>query len=82
MKSDDQSPQHLSPKPEPVLRHFFKMLIDEHSVVLDPTCGSGTALCAAKSLGAAHILGIEIDKDYAERASIALEEARRRENDT
>jgi DNA modification methylase len=60
---------HLSPKPEDMLRHFFRMFVDENSKVLDPTCGSGSALRAAKSLGAADVLGIEKDKDFAERAT-------------
>jgi DNA modification methylase len=45
------------------------MIINEHSKVLDPTCGSGSALRAAKSLGAAYVLGIEKNKDFAERAT-------------
>jgi ParB-like chromosome segregation protein Spo0J len=63
------SSQHISAKPEPMLRHFFRMFVDENSKVLDPTCGSGTALRAAKVLGAAYVLGIEKDKDFAERAT-------------
>ena len=64
--------QHMSTKPEPVLRHFFRMFVDENSVVLDPTCGSGSALRAAKSLGAAHILGIELNAEFADRAAQAM----------
>jgi len=64
--------QHMSTKPEPVLRHFFRMFVDENSVVLDPTCGSGSALRAAKSLGAAHMLGIEINAEFADRAAQAM----------
>jgi hypothetical protein len=64
---------HASVKPMDMLCHFFRMFVSQYSRVLDPTCGSGAALRAAKSLGAAHILGIEINKDYAERASKALE---------
>jgi ParB/RepB/Spo0J family partition protein len=56
--------KHMSAKPEQVLHHFFRMFIDQHSVVLDPTCGSGTALRAAVSLHAAHILGIELNKEF------------------
>jgi DNA modification methylase len=67
----------MSTKPEPVLRHFFRMFIDENSTVLDPTCWSETALRAAESLRAAYVLGIEQNKDFAERATIALEESRR-----
>lgn len=68
---------HLSTKPEPVLRHFFRMFVDENSTVLDPTCGSGSALRAAESLDAAHVLGVEIDGEFAERATVRLEAARR-----
>jgi DNA modification methylase len=57
------------------------MVINENSRVLDPTCGSGTALRAAEAMGAEHVLGIEIEKKFADRAISALEEARRREND-
>jgi hypothetical protein len=77
----DSEPIHVHQKPESVLNHFFRMVINENSRVLDPTCGSGTALRAAESLGAAHVLGIEIEKKFADRAISALEEARRREND-
>src|SRR6516164_7277947 len=68
---------HPSAKPEKMLRHFFEMFVDETTRMLDPTCGSGTSLCAAESLHAAHIQGIELSKDYAERAASALDEARR-----
>jgi DNA methylase/ParB-like nuclease domain len=59
---------HLSTKPEPVLRHFFEMFVDENTSILDPTCGSGTALRVAKGLHAAHVLGIEINPEFAEVA--------------
>ena len=65
----DRSEDHPSAKPEVMLRHFFQMFVDKNSKVLDPTCGSGTALRAAKSLDAADVLGIEKDKDFAERAT-------------
>jgi hypothetical protein len=43
---------HQSEKPEPVLRHFMQMFVDEHTRLLDPTCGSGSSLRAAESLHA------------------------------
>jgi len=70
--------QHMSTKPESVLKHFFRMVINENSRMLDPACGSGTALRAAEFMGAKQILGIEIDKVFADRATRGLEEARRR----
>lgn len=55
---------HPSTKPEPMLRHFMTMLVDETSSVLDPTAGSGAALRAADSLGARQVLGLEIDPEH------------------
>jgi hypothetical protein len=73
---------HPSVKPEPVLRHFFRMFVDENTRMLDPTCGSGTALCAAEYHDATQILGIEIKEDDARRASAVLETARREKRDS
>lgn len=50
---------HASEKPYAMLRHFMRMVCDEYSLVLDPTCGSGNALKVAQDLGAAHVLGLE-----------------------
>lgn len=67
---------HMSVKPEPMLRHFFRMLVDEHSRVLDPTCGSGSALRAAESLGANQVLGLEMNPEFADYARTELNRAR------
>ena len=50
---------HMSEKPLPVLSHFFRMVIDEYSSVLDPTAGSANSIRAARKMGAASALGIE-----------------------
>jgi ParB family chromosome partitioning protein len=68
--------QHMSIKPEPVLRNFFRMFVDESSLVLDPTCGSGSSLRAAESLNARYVLGIEINKEFAEGANRTLKTSR------
>jgi ParB-like chromosome segregation protein Spo0J len=70
------NPVHPSQKPEPVLRHFFSMLVDETTDVLDPTCGSGSALRAAEDLGARSVLGLEFDLKYAETAENLTQTAR------
>jgi DNA methylase len=70
---------HMSTKPEPMLRHFFEMFVDETTIMLDPTCGSGTALRAAEALKAKHVLGVEIDEEFAKRAELRLWEARQPE---
>jgi len=59
---------HMSVKPVPVLKHFFRMFVDTNSIVLDPTCGSGSALRAADAAGARHIVGLELNPEFAERA--------------
>lgn len=63
---------HPSTKPEPVLRHFFGMFVDSTTRMLDPTCGSGSALRAAESLGAETVLGIERSEEFAKSAESAL----------
>lgn len=68
--------RHMSEKPEPMLRHFFRMLVDENTVLLDPTCGSGSALRAAEASGARFTLGLEANQEFAERARAALRSAR------
>lgn len=63
---------HTSTKPEPVLRYFFGMFVDENTTIFDPTCGSGSALRAAESLGARTVLGLERDKEHWQSATDAL----------
>jgi len=67
---------HPSTKPEPMLRYFFEMFIDNYTQVLDPTCGSGAALRAAESLGSPRVMGIEANWDHCEAARGALKESR------
>ena len=67
---------HPEAKPEPMLKHFFKMIVNSGTRMLDPTCGAGTSLLAAEALGADYVLGLEIDKDYCGFARDALRKAR------
>ena len=64
---------HMSEKSEDMLSHFFRMFVDSSTRMLDPTCGSGSALRAARKMGAASVLGLEINPDFAESARIAWE---------
>lgn len=55
---------HMSEKPRGMLQHFFRMFVDEYSVVLDPTCGSANALRVAEDMGANTVLGLEKSKEF------------------
>lgn len=66
---------HMSVKPAPMLGKFFSMFVDTHTSILDPTAGSGGALRAAKELGARHIVGLEANPEFAERANAAYRKA-------
>ena len=67
---------HMSAKPEPMLKYFMGMFCDEHSRVLDPTCGSASALRAAEALKAEKVLGLETNPEMVKVANTALLQAR------
>ena len=68
---------HPHEKSEPMLRHFFEMFVDEYTNMLDPTCGSGSSLRAAESIGANFVVGVEANEDFARLANLELEKVRR-----
>ena len=68
---------HPSTKPEPMLGHFFRMVVDDLTDMLDPTCGSGTSLIAAEELGASRVCGLEISPKFWDIAQENLMRARR-----
>lgn len=61
---------HTSEKPYLVLEHFFRMLIDDTTRLLDPTCGSGMAVRVAEAAGASFALGLEMNEEFADRARV------------
>jgi len=67
-RTDQDEKLHLNQKPQDMLRHFLRMLVDKNSTVLDPTCGSGSALAAALQLGSPRVLGVELDPTNADVA--------------
>ena len=69
---------HPSTKPEPMLRHFLSMMVDENTLMLDPTAGSGASLRAADSLGAKHCFGLELDPEYQRVSQQAFEQSRKK----
>jgi hypothetical protein len=68
----DRDEFHMSVKPEPMLKHFFEMFVDDSTLMLDPTCGSGSSLRAAKSRGAQYVLGLEENSEFCEDANRAF----------
>jgi hypothetical protein len=69
--------RHPHEKSELALRHFFEMCVDRGTRLLDPTCGSGSALRAANGLGAGSVVGLERDAEFADLARRAYEESTR-----
>lgn len=67
---------HMSIKPEPMLRHFFRMFVDESTIFLDPTCGSGSSVRAAEAAGAQYVQGLEQNPEFAVDANRAALKAR------
>ena len=55
---------HMSEKPINMLTKFMEMFVDENTVMLDPTCGSGNAVRAAANRGAASVLGLEKIEEF------------------
>lgn len=67
---------HLSEKPQPVLRHFFQMFLDETSTVLDPSCGCGNALAVAEEFKVKSVFGLDVDTNSVELARGILRKGR------
>jgi hypothetical protein len=62
---------HMSEKNPDMLRHFFRMTVDENTTMLDPTMGSGWAVRVAEEMGAAYALGLEQSTEFFLRAKEA-----------
>lgn len=58
---------HPTQKPVKVLERLIEIFTDPGDVVIDPCCGSGATLRAAKNLGRS-AYGFEIDKNFYTRA--------------
>jgi site-specific DNA-methyltransferase (adenine-specific) len=58
---------HPTQKPVKVLKKLIETFTDEGDVVIDPCCGSGTTLYAARELGR-NSYGFEIDRVFYNRA--------------
>jgi len=71
-------PENNNPHPAPFpialpVRAIYSIMDDKKGgIIIDPYCGSGTTLIAAKILGH-HYIGIDISKDYVELTKKRLE---------
>jgi hypothetical protein len=63
---------HMSEKAETAVEHFLRMFVDGSTFMLDPTAGSGSALRAAKRIGAAYIRGLDINEEFVKQANERL----------
>lgn len=62
---------HPTQKPVQLMKALIELTTKENQVVLDPFCGSGSTLVAAKELNRNYI-GIELDNNYCEIAKDRL----------
>lgn len=70
---------HASEKPIAMLQHFFRMFVDESTVMLDPTMGSGNSVLAAEEAGAKSVLGLEALPEIYENACAYRGRVKRRD---
>lgn len=66
--------RHPHEKSQRMLEHFFGMFVDEHTRLLDPTCGSGSSLRAGLATGTKTVFGIEQNEEFADVARRSLED--------
>ena len=64
---------HPAQKPVALMEFLINLTTVEGQVILDPFCGCGTTLVAAKNLNREYI-GIELDPEYCKIISERLEE--------
>jgi ParB/RepB/Spo0J family partition protein len=62
---------HMSEKNPEMLEHFFRMFVDDSTLMLDPTMGSGQAVRVAERMGAHMVCGLERSEEFYSRAKQA-----------
>lgn len=66
--SEKRFGKHPTQKPLKLMMHFIKLLSNKDEFVLDPFCGTGTTLLAAKKLERFYI-GYDMNEEYIEIAN-------------
>lgn len=70
---------HASEKPRAMLQHFFRMFVDESTIMLDPTMGSGNSILAAEESSPRFVLGLEALPEVYENALEYRKRVKRRD---
>ncbi|MEG9430740.1 DNA-methyltransferase [Terriglobus sp. ADX1] len=65
---------HETRKPLSLMKELVSLFTNEGQIVLDPMCGSGTTLHAAKEMGR-RAIGIELKEEYCEMAAERLSQS-------
>ena len=63
---------HPTQKPIKLLERLIALFTDPNDVVIDPCCGSGSSIIAARNLGR-RAYGFEINKEFASKAQVWLD---------
>ena len=63
---------HPTQKPIKLLERLIALFTDPNDVVIDPCCGSGSTIIAARNLGR-RAYGFEINKEFASKAQAWLD---------
>jgi site-specific DNA-methyltransferase (adenine-specific) len=71
VEQHDPSRRHPTQKPEALADWFIRTYTTPGDLVLDPTAGSGSTLCAARSLGR-RCIGFDIDPEAVRKANDML----------
>ena len=72
IRKGDDDLEHPTQKPVALMTWCLQLRwTNDFKTILDPYCGSGTTLRAAKDLGR-RAIGIEIEEQYAEIAALRL----------
>lgn len=71
VEQHDSDRRHPTQKPEALVEWFIRTYTEQGALILDPTAGSGSTLCAAKSLGR-KCVGFDIDPVSVQAANDAL----------
>lgn len=71
VEQHDPSRRHATQKPEALIEWYLRTYTQPGDLVLDPTSGSGSTGCAAKTLGR-RFIGFDIDMESVRKANDAL----------